>query len=102
MKATDRQMEGLIFCGQFFAANDQLPTFQIIADHFGWSSPNAAQYLLLTLERKGYLERNAMGRFKFTAKGRVNITKHLTAARWHPTDGSVHPMSGMYVRTATV
>lgn len=81
---TSRESAGLIFCGQFYAANDQLPTVQAVCDNFGWASPNAARDMLLSLCRKGYLERNLLGKLKFTAKGRAFITEQLTYARWHP------------------
>jgi SOS-response transcriptional repressor LexA len=70
---TDKQAEVLAFCADFFAGNDQLPTAQVIADRFGWSSANAAWQMLEALHRKGYLARNALHKFKFTDKARPLI-----------------------------
>jgi SOS-response transcriptional repressor LexA len=95
-RITDKQMAVLEFCGRFFAANDQLPTAVAIAQQFGWVSANASWQVLYALQGKGYLERNSLGKFKFTAKGRAAITERLTAARWHPTNGTVDPTNGMY------
>lgn len=59
-KATPRQMAVLNFIRDFFEDNDQFPTAQLIADHFGFQSGNAATCHLVALERKGYIERNVM------------------------------------------
>jgi hypothetical protein len=94
-RITDKQMAVLEFCGRFYAANDQLPTAVAIAQEFGWASPNASWQMLYALQGKGYLERNSLGKFKFTAKGRANITERLTAPRRHPTSGSCEPTNGI-------
>lgn len=72
---TSRQSELLHFCAEFFAENDQLPTAQAIAEHFGWKSANASFQMMEALHRKGYVTRNAIGRYKFTVKGRAYITE---------------------------
>lgn len=94
-RLTEKQTAGLSFCGKFFAANDQLPTSQAMADHFGWSSTNAAFEMMEALCRKGYLERNTLGKFRFTAKGKAFITEQQTYARWFPTNGSAEPINGI-------
>jgi SOS-response transcriptional repressor LexA len=94
-RLTYKQAELLGYCGKFFAANDQLPPYHLIASDHGWSSVNAAVEMMEALERKGYIERNATGKWKFTAKGRAFITVYATAARWHPTSGSSEPISGI-------
>ena len=38
----------------------------LIAKHFGFRSPNAAQYHIDWLLRHGYLERNSLGNLKFS------------------------------------
>jgi SOS-response transcriptional repressor LexA len=63
---TDQQKKVLVFMHQFFSENDQLPTMQAIAEGFGWKSFNAAAEVAIKLEAKGYLERNALNKFKFT------------------------------------
>lgn len=50
---------------RFLADNDQLPPMQSIATHFGLRSPNSAQDHINALERKGFIERNAVGKFRF-------------------------------------
>lgn len=50
---------------RFFAENDQLPPCHVIAEYFGWASANAAQNYLAALERKGFIERNAVGKYRF-------------------------------------
>lgn len=62
------------FLRSFYAMNDQLPPARVIADHFGWTSANAAYEHLEGLRRRGFLERNAVGKWKFTAASRPNIT----------------------------
>ena len=99
---TAKQTEGLMFCAQFFAANDQLPTAQAIIDHFGWASPNAAYDLLMVLSGKGYVERNSLAKWKFTSKGRAFIMKHATAARWFPTSGIDEPINGSVFASSAV
>lgn len=101
-RTTEKQAALLLYCGQFYAENDQLPTARAICDHFGWSSANAAYDVLIALSRRGYVERNALGKWKFTSLGRAFITERLTAARWHPTNGSDSPTNGMYASTVTV
>jgi SOS-response transcriptional repressor LexA len=68
---TDRQKALLGFLRAFYEANDQLPPTQVIAGNFGWASTNSAQEHLVALWRRGYLERNAVGKWKFTEKSRA-------------------------------
>jgi SOS-response transcriptional repressor LexA len=70
---TRRQRLILAFCDRFLTQNDQLPTHQALMDHFGWSSPNSAHEAFVSLERRGLLERNALGRLRFTDQGRSLI-----------------------------
>lgn len=63
---TAKQAEVLAFMRGFFAENDQLPPARVIRERFGWASDNAAADFVAALMRKGHLERNAIGRYRFT------------------------------------
>jgi len=62
---TYRQRDVLHFMRCFLLENDQLPPMHAIAEHFGNSSPNSAQSHINALERKGFIERNAVGKYRF-------------------------------------
>lgn len=49
----------------YFEQNDQLPSLEAMCEKFGWSSVNAAADHQKVLERKGWIERNACGKFRF-------------------------------------
>ena len=68
---TARQQEVLAFMRSFLAKNDQLPSMQAIADHFGFKSPNSAQDYANALCRKGCIERNALGNWRFVRTGKA-------------------------------
>jgi SOS-response transcriptional repressor LexA len=68
---TPGQRRVLDFLRSFYEDNDQLPPIPAIAQHFGWASWNAAQTHLVALAKRGYLERNAVGRWKFTDLARA-------------------------------
>ncbi|MES2708293.1 MAG: transcriptional repressor LexA [Verrucomicrobiota bacterium] len=53
---THRQKEVLDFIRSRADANQMPPTLREIAEHFGWSSPSAAQEHVTALRRKGMLE----------------------------------------------
>jgi SOS-response transcriptional repressor LexA len=59
------QQSVLGFMRQFLAGNDQLPPMHAIAKNFGWASTNAAQEVCAQLERKGYIEKNVVGKYRF-------------------------------------
>lgn len=63
---TPRQQLVLDFLRTFHAENDQLPPMRAIAAHFGWKSENSAQTFADILEAKGYIEKNAVGKYRFT------------------------------------
>lgn len=69
---TRRQREVLAYMRRFLAENDQMPPLQWIADHFGYRAAAGAQFQVLALKRKGYLEANATGKVKFV-RGRVTV-----------------------------
>ncbi|CAA2106061.1 hypothetical protein [Variovorax paradoxus] len=63
---TLKQAEVLAFMREFFAENDQLPPAASLRTRFGWASDNAAATYLITLAKKGYIEHNAVGKYRFT------------------------------------
>lgn len=68
---TTPQLKIIQFMHEFYLAQDQLPTMKSIADHFGWKSPNNADEHCRAISEKGYLEKNVLGKHKFTAKARL-------------------------------
>ena len=52
---TDKQISYMDFIHKFIAENDNSPTFEVIAEHFG-VAPNSVSGHLLALKRKGYIE----------------------------------------------
>lgn len=60
---TGIQQGYLRFMFKFLMENDQMPTIQIMADHYGVRL-NAVYESLRSLEKKGYLARNQANRFK--------------------------------------
>lgn len=70
-KPTPRNEDVLAFLRHFFAENDQLPPVERIAQHFGWSSTQSAQSHMDALQKHGLIERNAVGKFRFTRGGRT-------------------------------
>ena len=64
-RLTDKQLAVLCFAQEFFKENDMLPTAKAVADHFGAASLNAPWVHMRTLEQKGYLEKNAVGKYRF-------------------------------------
>ena len=63
----------LIYLHTYFEANDQLPSYQAIADFFGWSSPNAANQVLFSLNKKRFVERNDANKWRFVAGDRKSL-----------------------------
>lgn len=72
---TPRQEEVLCFMWDFYGSNDMLPPVQYIAAGIGDVFPNAVQGMLLALQRKGFIEKNACGKWKFTAKTRAGMVE---------------------------
>ena len=68
-RMTARENEVLDFAQKFFRENDQLPPEASIAKQFGWSSANSAHEILMRLERRGAIERNAVGKWRFSRQG---------------------------------
>jgi SOS-response transcriptional repressor LexA len=63
---TARQRQVLDFMRDFHVRNDQLPPMSAISKHFGWKSDNAAKTFADILEAKGYIEKNEVGKYRFT------------------------------------
>lgn len=63
---TDRQVQVLIFCRDFLSRNDEFPPMWAISKHFGWKSANAAQAHVDALARRGVVERNEIGNWRFS------------------------------------
>lgn len=74
---TTRQQQVLGFMLQFLADNDQLPPMHVISSRFGFSSPNAAHEHVKALERKGFIERNAVGNFRFVRERVLAASKKV-------------------------
>jgi SOS-response transcriptional repressor LexA len=53
------------FMRQFFGDNDQLPPMNAIAARLGWVSANAAHEVCAQHVRKGYIEKNVVGKYRF-------------------------------------
>jgi hypothetical protein len=94
---TDKQAALLLFCAEFYAANDQLPPYHAMSERFGWASDNSGLEAMLALRWKGYVERNALGKWKFTDLGRAFITERAHGARAHPTNGTAELTNGSVV-----
>lgn len=59
-----RQQEAYNALREYFRENDQLPTFNALAGRLGITH-NAAYDMVRVLARKGWIERNAAGRYRF-------------------------------------
>jgi hypothetical protein len=75
-RLTDVELETLAFLHDFFHVNHQLPTLQAMTEggkgKLQINSHSTAVYRLRALERKGYLEKNAIGNYRFV-NGRATI-----------------------------
>lgn len=63
---TAKNLEVLAYMREFFLINDQLPPVMHISKNFGRVSLNAAQLHVDALIRHGLVERNAVGKLRFT------------------------------------
>ncbi len=63
---TDNQLDVLFFLIDFLRDNHQLPPMAEISRNFGWSSANAANEVLKALQRRGFIEKNVVGKYKLT------------------------------------
>lgn len=52
---TGRQASYMEFINNFIKENDNFPTFEVIAEHFG-VAPNSVSGHLLALKKKGYID----------------------------------------------
>lgn len=67
---TDKQLAVFVFMQEFFRENDQLPPQAALQERFGWKHECSADQYRLALERAGYIERNAVGKFRFSREAR--------------------------------
>jgi SOS-response transcriptional repressor LexA len=74
---TQRQHCVLAFLRSFYEANDQLPPMHVVSAHFGWGSANSAQEHVEALARRGLLERNTVGKWRFTEAARAHIAENV-------------------------
>jgi SOS-response transcriptional repressor LexA len=65
-KQSDKQIEVYQFLVDYFNRNDQLPSCRAISNHFGWSSDNAAFCFMSTLQKRGFIEKNDAGKWRFS------------------------------------
>ena len=65
IKLTERNLKVYQFMLDYFGINQQTPPIAVIADHFGWSSANAAQCHIEVLFEHGLIEYNENGKYKF-------------------------------------
>ena len=65
---TSKQADVLAFLRFFLELNDQLPPASWLRANFVWASDNAAATYLATLAKKGYIEHNAVGKYRFARR----------------------------------
>lgn len=64
---TERQEAIVTFMWAFFLENDQLPPAAEIARHFGFKTRSGAVDHLRYIKKKGFIEKNTVGAYRFTA-----------------------------------
>jgi len=62
---TNLQSHVFDFMREFFRKNDQLPPVDYIANEFG-RYPNQIHEMLISFQKKGLIERNVVGKWRFT------------------------------------
>jgi DNA-binding IclR family transcriptional regulator len=62
---TDKQLAVYVFMKDYFRENDELPPMGAIVRQFGLTANSTASGLQQQLVRKGYIEKNAAGRYRF-------------------------------------
>lgn len=76
---TDRQKEVFDFMVAFFIENHQIPPAHVIAKQLGFSSATASWCHIQALARKGFIERNSLGHWKFTHAAVVPSPERIAA-----------------------
>ena len=71
---TGREICVFSYLCEYFKRNDQLPSCEAMAKHFGWASPNAAQDYFDRLKRKGVVEKNDSKKWRFKTIERFELT----------------------------
>nr|BDD48412.1 hypothetical protein 17 [Balneolaceae bacterium] len=73
---TKKQKRFFLHIVTFIDDNQRFPTWQETQDHFGWSSPSAADNYYKELVKKGYLEKTGPGNYLITRRGLKLIRAH--------------------------
>jgi SOS-response transcriptional repressor LexA len=64
-RLTNKQLSIFCFMQEFFKDNDQLPSAMLIAQHVGATTQESGWHHRRTLAKKGYIEKNAAGGYRF-------------------------------------
>lgn len=64
-RLTNKQLAVYCFMQDFFRENDMLPTGDIVSKHLGATSSNTGWVHYRNLAKKGYIELNAAGKYRF-------------------------------------
>ena len=64
---TPLQIEIFDYLKAFFEENDQLPPIRLISEFFG-KYPNQIDQTMRSFARKGLIEKNAAGKYRFARK----------------------------------
>lgn len=78
------QAATLDYAWEFYQQNDQLPPLHVICENFGWASRQAAVDVMKALEKKGYVERNAVKKYRFTDQFRAEREEWPSAHVYFP------------------
>lgn len=68
LKLTKKQAEVYEFMQNYFKENDMLPSSYAIRDHFK-TRIALGQYYQRAIRDKGWIEHNAVGKYRFTREG---------------------------------
>lgn len=63
---TNKQLAVYCFLKDYFSANDQLPSGDAVSQFIGATTHNAGFQHMKILEKKGWIERNAAGKYRFS------------------------------------
>jgi hypothetical protein len=64
-RLTNKQLSVFCFTQSYFRDNDQIPPARLVSEYVGCGDRTAGYHHLRTLEKKGYLERNTAGGYRF-------------------------------------
>lgn len=69
---TPRQQEVFDFMKEYFGRNDQLPPTRTIQEKFGFASQSAVMCHMKRIEKRGWIEKNEAGKWRFIRRDSVN------------------------------